>query len=476
MKINPFKFKKHISNPFKKYILAIELGDDGVKLAILGKSKKEKRLIALEFFSGSGEELKNKLSEFLKKSNLRYSEVIASLDRYVVSSRYINLPSANYQELESMIPFQIRRLFPYSADDVTFSFNVLDTDDKGFSRIMLFVAQKMRVESFLGLLEGLNIKPGVLTISSYGVLNWYLSQTRDIEEQAAAVVDVSSTSLEFCVMYKGSLIFSRVALLLDRSKISEEIKRCLDGYNKELDIAGISNLALVGNKEELRAIVGELSDSLSVKAEILDPWQGLDIRAENKVLEKYADSGCTSILGLLTQVKSSNINLLPSQAKAEIKGKIKSKARNKTIFISLVAVLLVSLNIIKYIDYRSNALQEIEQKLSVLNPEIDKLSDMQRKLRFVKNQLGQRFLSIEILKELYKITPEGIFLNIFIYERGNQVVLKGISKQMSLVFNYVSILEKSEFLKNAQVRFATKRNIKGEEFTDFEIVCALNVN
>ena len=461
----------------KKNSLAIELVERGIKIAISRESGRAKKLIDFEFFPDSSQDLREKIATFLKSKKLHHPVVIASLSRYIVSCRYVTLPSSNYKELEEMMPFQIRRLFPYTAEEVVFSFEIIDTDDKGFSRVVLFVAQKERVENFLNVLADLKMKPRILTISSWGILNWYLSQKKEIKEEALGVVNVAANYLEFSVIFKKDrLVFGRVVLLSAESDISAEIKQCFNIYNKDSNIAEISRLILVGDRDPLKDVSAGLSASLGITVEILDPWQELPISLSDNLVKKSRNISWVSVVGLLAQAKTSYINLLPAQARNELQQKRKAKSRNKTIMFFAGFLILASLNIAQYIYSRSEMLREIDKKLIVLNPEIDKLSNMQRTLQFVNTQFSKKFLSITILKELYTITPAGVNFNIFIYEKDNQLVIKGMAQQMSSVFNYVNILEKSEFLENAQVRFATKRTIQGREFTDFEIACALKSN
>lgn len=456
------------TNPFTKYILGIEFGENLIKLVILRSEKNKYHLIKSESFIGSEKENEEHLTNFLKDNPLKFSRVVASLNRYIVSSRYIQLPSSQPQEIEKMIPFQIRRLFPYTADDVVFSFDILDTNADGFSNVALFVAQKERVQRLLQLLQDARIKPDILTISSVGLLNWYSAQNEKPLNDSVALVDLNQSYLELCVINKQvKITYSRSVLIHDKSEITNEIKKCLEIYNKESKANVISKLLLIAEQNKYKDIASEISAGTNIPAEIINPWQNLPI------IYKNVEDNLASIIGLLISEKPTQINLLPEEEKSALNTKLKQKQRNRSIFLLVGLVLAIFLNIIFYINTRSRHLRDLDKKLSLLWPEIDKLSDMQKKLLFVQRQLEQRYAAIQILDELYKITPEGILLNIFIYEKDNQAVIKGAATEMSLVFEYVSILEKSKFLKNAEVRFATKRSAKGQEFTDFEIFCSL---
>jgi hypothetical protein len=100
--------------------------------------------------------------------------------------------------------------------------------------------------------------------------------------------------------------------------------------------------------------------------------------------------------------------------------------------------------------------------------------ELERKaLQLIKEEFNSGPSSLNILEELYKITPETIALSSLDLEIGKVAILRGQAQELSQVFDYVTTVESSPYLQNVKVNFANRRKIGEDETVSFEFYCHL---
>ena len=85
-----------------------------------------------------------------------------------------------------------------------------------------------------------------------------------------------------------------------------------------------------------------------------------------------------------------------------------------------------------------------------------------------------RFI-IDILGHSYDLIPANISLSVVSYDGKKTISYKGTSKDMANILAFVKKLEKSEYFYTTEIKYATKKKVKGEEVTDFNIQCQLKM-
>ncbi len=111
--------------------------------------------------------------------------------------------------------------------------------------------------------------------------------------------------------------------------------------------------------------------------------------------------------------------------------------------------------------------QDIKEKVAETEARSEKL-DIARNL--ARNQ-GH---VLRVLRELYERMPEGISLATLSYERDRALIIKGTAKDLSDVFQFIPVLEKSPYFESVASQYASKRKVLDKEYTDFQIQCMLS--
>ena len=109
-----------------------------------------------------------------------------------------------------------------------------------------------------------------------------------------------------------------------------------------------------------------------------------------------------------------------------------------------------------------------------MQKDVDQLSIFVKKTNILKNQKEEGEHIVSILKECYELVPQGISLKGLDCDTVGTLYCKGITRDMASVFNFIKALEKSKYFKKVEVKYATKKEAEGREFTDFSIACSIH--
>ena len=83
--------------------------------------------------------------------------------------------------------------------------------------------------------------------------------------------------------------------------------------------------------------------------------------------------------------------------------------------------------------------------------------------------LSARGYSLEILDELYAVTPTDIAFSSINYDGQGKFSLVGSAQSMSTIFSFVNKMEKSKYFKDVKTKYTTRRKEGDQDVVDFEI-------
>ena len=94
----------------------------------------------------------------------------------MVTARYVELPSCELDEIKKMVSWQAMKQLPSHPDDIISDFRIIHQDkEKNNSYIMMVIASAFKVKQLIEILSKAKLTPTQITLSSEGLLNWYLS-------------------------------------------------------------------------------------------------------------------------------------------------------------------------------------------------------------------------------------------------------------------------------------------------------------
>jgi len=168
------------------------------------------------------------------------------------------------------------------------------------------------------------------------------------------------------------------------------------------------------------------------------------------------------------------ISLLPG----EISDKRMRSEKRKA---NLVTYSLIAFVVILSFAALSFKIYEKKRFLGVFSPRVVRMqSEIERLNKFIKRtdvareRTEEGLFIVEMLRRFYDLIPADISISGLDYNGKGDMFYKGTSKDMPSTLAFVKTLEGLKYFKSAEVEYAAKKKVKGEDFIDFNIHCRLN--
>lgn len=463
----------------KRY-LSFSLSDTVIKI-IQAKSsgiiEKIARVSAVDNSVDSlGQALKTLLNGFDRKA-----PVICVIPASAVISKIIEVPSTDPQEIKSIINLQVNRHTPYSKEEVLIDYVNLGPGISNHTKVLLIIVHRDVVKDRLKILEKASLSPDKILFAPEAVGRLY-SKGLILKKDASPVglIDVTLNSVNFMVVSCGSVIFCRsmpigIKQLIQNqdavNSLLEEINKSIAAYSSE-DINGpIVSYVLTTDHEVVKNILPALKEGL--KAEVLVSSYIGFVKAEsvkNKLQKDFADDSFLDVIAPVVTVSKCEVNLMPDEMIAKKVVERQSKEAIKTVVAALIILVLLGGTIMSNIYFKDTYLnQNLRAQYAPQKEEVQKLQERFNKVKIVKKYLQGRMISLDILHELYIVTPAQIYLNTIVLDENGTLTISGISDSMSRVFSYVKILSDSSMFKNVKTKSTATKKDNGKDVAAFEL-------
>ena len=221
--------KKTTSAQNHSEVLSIDIGSSSIKV-VVGKLDKNNIVLDNAFMIPMAEDLfkdgqfydalkvKHILEEALQVNKVRTRTAICTLESSTIITREVVLPLAKPQELKEMVGYEIQQYLPIELDQYIIQYKQLEELREGDTKhVHLLVAAlpKTIVESYLTLLESLNLKPLALDVHSNAITK-LISPTCEINggdtitDKTAAIVDLGHNQINVSILDNGNFRFNRL--------------------------------------------------------------------------------------------------------------------------------------------------------------------------------------------------------------------------------------------------------------------------
>ena len=428
------------------------------------------------------EDASDSISALFKELKISSKSVIVSIPRNQATIKAIKVPTHDPDELAKMAEYQAARQVPFSIDEIVVSHRIVEKESNGHTSALLVIVRRSLIEKYLKILTACGIHPQRICLTSEGLLNWYIASMPSLGDTGTkplALIDVDSSSAEFQIIFRSKMEFSRSVSFKSAGgadSLPGQIKNSISSYYRSGRInAPLSKIWITGSPAKIKDLQQKIGDEVGVEAKEINTFEHIpmssDLKSEISGLDNMASF--VSIAGIGTDPDAMEVNLIPRVLLQAKRRESRKKDIAVTVFLSLCLLGMSALLIYRNIAGKMSRLKEITETISAAQPDAEKVEAMMKRLNAIREQLRGGASSIDVLYELYDIIPEGISVNIFLFDDKGTLALRGTSSLMSDVFDLIPKLEKSKYLTNVKVRYATKRKTKKGEYTDFEIDCLL---
>ena len=462
---------------------AIEIHNDFIKVAAIIRSGKDESflLIKKEFFSKDPESIFKEIAALSKTHRFLSDKIYLNMPRHQVMVRLMHLPSTDDGEIADMVKMESTRQMPYRDEKIVVGYKIAEKTQDGYSDVLIAVIEATAVERIINILKGSGIVPGKIALSSESLLAWYLTvkgKTRDADKAAGnvAVINVSSSYVDLDILEKDKLVFTRAFScgagdLYAVEDVVREIEASITTCKKEIKL-NLDKLVLTGAESRVIALEAVLKNSVGIPIETVPQDGGFKISAKSTA-DLTADS-FAGLIGLCLKAKDMDINLLPVGMIEKNELKIIKKSLSNTLALFLgIAILFLGITG-KIMLNRIRQLEDINAKISSMEPTVLKARKMKEDIKIIKSTVMKKPLAVDLLSEIYKITPEGIVFDMIDYESDKFLILRGSAGSLDSVIQYIKALETSDYFESVKMKYTAERFSSGKSSTDFEIVCELS--
>ncbi|KPK39578.1 MAG: hypothetical protein AMJ78_08310, partial [Omnitrophica WOR_2 bacterium SM23_29] len=198
-----------------KVITSIEITDRHIKLLQISAKGSDTKVIACVFKELSATEPEACaaiLQGILEEYNIKPKDLVLTISRQSVTIRNIRLPSQNLREIDEMVGFQAVKQIPYPKEEIAYGYNIYGIDSEGYSKIILVICHRDAIERPIEILKDCGLNPTKITLSSFGLINWFILNTELREKSKGSpiiLVDCDIGTSDIAIIYNNKLIYTR---------------------------------------------------------------------------------------------------------------------------------------------------------------------------------------------------------------------------------------------------------------------------
>ncbi|MBN1687886.1 MAG: pilus assembly protein PilM [Candidatus Omnitrophica bacterium] len=483
------KFSGFLGLNQPRRVLALEISDDWLKLvgAKVQKKKKSVQCAAFESVKGLSEtEISFKIEEFLKKNKFKPHYVILNHPTHNLTTRFLAIPSTDPAEIKDILELQAVKQTPYAREEISPGFRILNLDETGYSRILLAISHRDVISKYYRIPEMAKVPPQQISLAFEGIHNWYqhlCQQSEDLQTKTTLFLDVDSSTTDLLILMGGKIVFGRsIGVgskhiqeqgLMVENKFLREVQLSVESGQAELQQGKIEHVVLTGVEGPLKNLVALLSRELSLPCEVVPMFREFRTIVPETIrqnLEK-AEGSFVSVLGLAIEPQTCEVNLILPEI--EIRKNLEERAKDLAFLGTMMLSLVTLVSAIAFHKYflKITYLDALKAEYEAIEPEANDLERLVAKMKLAQEQAGGGQNFLEVLYDVRGVLPDSIYLTGLNFDdQEKSITIRGISEEMSSVFQLLSTLEAAPHLEFVKTRNVTKRKVDDQDVAEFEIV------
>jgi Tfp pilus assembly PilM family ATPase len=462
--------------------LGIEIGERYLKL-VAARPVIAKNAVSLEFavepITGLANDLiSGKISSFLQRSKFKPKSTTICIPRNMLTVKTLQLPTRDPKESEQMIELHLGRLVPYKKEEILFGHRFLGVNPTGYSTEMLGIVRRDTIRRQCAIVEAAGLSADNIVLSSYGSWQWLLGNFKnDINDKDLyMLLDVDTTFIDMIIFSSSQLLFSRTINIEsgqgvlgapDSGKIINDIKQSLIVFYNEAIHKKPSNIFISGStsvagfKEKINTELG-----MTVK-DVPSPVSKYETRAAQGLIPQ--DISLNAVSELVLEDNPNRISFVLPEA--QIRKSLKEKTKELVVLGALLVFLFMSVMafFVTRLHARQSYLARLNRQSGTIEESVGVMITQATKIEFIKEFLYLKKEPLAIMQELQKVTPNKIAITYIALDSSYNMTLRGEGEQLSDVFDFTTLLEKSPYFINVVTKRTRTKRVKEREITDFEI-------
>ncbi|MBF0571683.1 MAG: pilus assembly protein PilM [Candidatus Omnitrophica bacterium] len=470
----------------KKY-LTISINEGVIKIAQASSSGSLYKAARASYIANSGvDEAAKTLKSLLTPFN-RTIPVICVIPASAATAKNIEVPSNDPEEIKSIINLQASRHTPYSREEVLISYINLGMNASNNTSILLVIVHRDIVKERISILEKSGLDVDKILFVPESQARFY-AKALNLKKEASpvGVIDFSLHATTYIVISKGSLLFVRhipigIKAILEgvdaTARLRDELMKSMDAFAQEGGREAPNSYTVTTAHESVGNILSVLKDTLHIGFQVnafLNFIKGpMDVK--KKLQSDFGDDSFLDVIAPASTAVKCEINLMPEEMILKKTVERQSKEASKSGVAAIIIMLLVGVMIMSNIYFKDTYLNKnLREQFAPQKAQVQALQEQMNKVKLVRGFIKGRMVSLDIIHELYDITPNTIYLNNIVVDDQGTVTIDGISDSMSQVFSYVKSLDDSAMFKDAKTKSTSTKKDNGKDVASFEIEFKLN--
>lgn len=484
-----FKLPVNLGGVFSKSSIAIEIGELWLKIAAASEvTKGRPRLthMTAEPIQGlSAVEVSQKILTFSRQHAIKPGKVLISFPTQHLTARILSLPSIDPKEIADIVELQAVKQTPYSREEITSGFRILNSDPSGYSKIFLAIAHRDTASQYFQVAEMALLLPSQITPAIEGLRLWAQKAVSPVQvesDELILLLDVDAGATEFVILNGTKFLFGRSlsvgSLQLQQGPAAEgeflrEVTRTLESGGEDFQPSKVTRILVTGAQDAIKTVAALLSRELNLPSEVIPAFQPWSDRVAEQVSAEVSSKpvSFSSLAGHLLSPDVSPVNLMPPEVRMrkQLEERAKELAFMGTLFLTLV--MLGSMVAFEKIYKRNTYLDFLKKEYEEIRVPSEQVEKLTGKIKLAQEQMSGGGGFLEVMNDIHTLVPENIIMTSVQYSgRDKNIVLRGLSKEMSAVFQFLSTLEAAPYLEMVKTRNVTKRKVEDQELSEFEIV------
>ncbi len=464
----------------KRY-LSISINEATIKLAQVkcdGFVEKVARATAVD---ATVEQLTKTLKTLLNGFD-RKAPVACIIPASAATAKNIEVPSIDPEEIKSIINLQASRHTPYSREEILISYINLGLGASNNTKVNLVIVHRNIVKDRVAVLENAGLNVDKILFAPEAIARFYvkaLNLKKDVG--VTGVLDIALNASNYVIVWRGSLGFVRhipigIKSLLESpdsaSKLVEEFNKSVTAFVNEDINTPPEVYQVTTNRDTVKNSIPALQESLGIQLQINNFSKFIKGSAsiKNKIDKDFGDDSFLDVIAPALIISKAEINLMPEEM--ILKKKVEQQSREASMAGVAVVVLMVLVGaiIMSKIYFKDTFLNKnLREQYAAERKEVQLLQAKMAKMSLVSTYLQDRSVSLDVIHELYAITPTAVYLNSINMDDEGNVVIAGISDSMSQVFSYVKALDDSKMFAGVKTKSTSTKKERGKDVAAFEI-------
>jgi len=400
----------------------------------------------------------------------------------ITTTKNIEIPSTNEDEIVSIIGLQAPRYTPLSREEIQVGYINIGVHKNNYTKVLLAIANRVQLKDQVKLLEKAGLKVNKVIFAPETIAELY-GRARVLKRATspAGIIDIDKKNTNFIISKNGKAMMWRSIPVgkdeLNRdpagaqNKLIDELKKTVESYLSEDIDTPPSVYFFTSNDHFIKDLQPVLQSQLGWDAQVAEYAD--QMKVSKPILQQLATASDISFLDVMSaaaMAQEARINLIPEEVQLQ---KSIEEQRNQvfqTAILCIVALVLLAGIFYLKLYFKEAYLKNMIKQYADTRKEVEDLRRIDDKTTLLKGYLESRMSSLDTVFELYKSIPNEVYLTRLTLEENGKVNIQGISESTQAeIFELKKTLDNSDFFQQAEVTSHKTKQEQGTKVYPFEI-------